>query len=116
MLAAISYEPLVRIDLGALAVWTHGIFIAVGFLLGVRLLLVQTGHRGIPDDDIYAILSRAGVGGLAGVAVLATSSTTGRRWSGSGCGRAAAAGPVGSSARSLRPLGSFPGVACGSSR
>lgn len=70
MLAAISYEPLVRIDLSPLAVSPHGIFTAVGFLLGARLLLDDTRRRGIPDDDIYVILTRAGIGALVGARVV----------------------------------------------
>ena len=70
MLAAISYEPLVRIHLGSLAVPPHGIFTAVGFLVGARLLLADTRRRGIPDDDIYAILTRAGIGALIGARVV----------------------------------------------
>lgn len=66
MLAAISYEPLVRIRLGPLAVSPHGILTAVGFLVGARLLLGDTRRRGIPDDDMYAILTRAGIGALVG--------------------------------------------------
>lgn len=70
MLAAISYEPLVRIHLGPLAVSPHGIFTAVGFLLGARLLLGDTRRRGIPDDDMYAILTRAAIGALVGARVV----------------------------------------------
>ena len=66
MLAAISFEPLVRIHLGPLAVSPHGIFSAVGFLVGARLLLGDTRRRGIRDDDMYAILARAGLGALVG--------------------------------------------------
>ena len=66
MLAAISYEPLVRIELGPLAISPHGIFTAVGFLIGARLMLSDTRRRGIPDDDMYAILTRAGIGALIG--------------------------------------------------
>lgn len=66
MLAAIPYEPLVRIHLGPLAVSLHGIFTAVGFLAGARLLLGDTRRFGIPDDDMYAILTRAGIGALVG--------------------------------------------------
>lgn len=66
VLAAISYEPLVRIELGPVTVSPHGIFTAVGFLLGARLLLVDTRRRGIPDEDVYAILTRAAIGALVG--------------------------------------------------
>lgn len=66
MLAAISYEPLVRIHLGPLAISPHGILTAVGFLVGARLLLGDTRRRRISDDDMYAILTRAAVGALVG--------------------------------------------------
>ena len=70
MLAAISYEPLVRIHLGPLAISPHGIFTAVGFLIGARLLLGDTRRRGISDDDMYTILTRAGIGALVGARVV----------------------------------------------
>lgn len=70
MLAAISYEPLVSIHLGPLTVSPHGIFTAVGFLVGAKLLLSDSRRRGIPDDDIYAILTRAGIGALVGARVV----------------------------------------------
>lgn len=70
MLAAISYEPLVRIHLGPLAISPHGIFTALGFLVGARLLLGDTRRRGIPDDDMYAILTRAGIGAVIGARVV----------------------------------------------
>lgn len=66
MLAAISYEPLVRIHLGPLAVSPHGIFTAVGFLIGARLLLGDTRRRLISDEDMFAVLTRAAVGALVG--------------------------------------------------
>ena len=66
MLAAISYEPLVRIELGPLTLSPHGIFTALGFLIGARLMLADTRRRGIPDEDMFAILTRAGIGALIG--------------------------------------------------
>ena len=66
MVAIISYQPLVRIHLGPLAISPHGIFTATGFLIGARLLLRDTRRRGIPDDAMYAILIRAGLGALVG--------------------------------------------------
>lgn len=70
MLAAISYDPLVRINLGPLTISPHGIFTAVGFFVGAWLLLHDTRRRGIPDDDIYSILTRAGIGALVGARVV----------------------------------------------
>ncbi len=66
MLAAISYDPLVRLTLGPLSISPHGIFTAVGFLVGALLLVGDTRRRGIPDDDVYAVLTNAGIGALVG--------------------------------------------------
>ena len=66
VLSAISYEPLVRVQLGPLAVSPHGVFTAIGFLVGARLLLRDTRRRAISDDDVYAILTRAAIGALVG--------------------------------------------------
>ena len=70
MLAAISYEPLVRIHIGPLSVSPHGIFTALGFFVGAWLLLRDTRRRGIADDDIYAILTRAAIGAIIGARVV----------------------------------------------
>lgn len=70
MLAAISYEPLVRIHIGPVSISPHGIFTALGFLVGAWLLLRDTRRRGIPDDDLYAILTRAAIGALIGARVV----------------------------------------------
>lgn len=66
VLAAISYSPLVRIHLGPLAISPHGIFTAVGFLIGARFLLADTRKRAISDDLIYSVLTRAAIGALIG--------------------------------------------------
>ena len=67
VLAAISYDPLVHIDIGPLELSPHGIGIAVGFLLGARLLLARTRRHGIAtDDDVYALLTRAAIGAIVG--------------------------------------------------
>ena len=66
MIAAISYDPIVRIGLGPLAISPHGIFTALGFLIGARFLLRDTRRRGVSDDDMYAILTRAAIGALVG--------------------------------------------------
>lgn len=42
MFAAASYEPLVRIHLGPLAISPQGTFTALGFLVGGLLLLGDT--------------------------------------------------------------------------
>ncbi|MDE0804848.1 MAG: prolipoprotein diacylglyceryl transferase [Acidimicrobiales bacterium] len=70
ILAAISYTPLVRIHLGPLAISPHGIFTAVGFILGARFLLSDTRKRNISDDLIYSVLTRAAIGALIGARVV----------------------------------------------
>lgn len=55
-----------HIHLGPPAVSPHGISTAVGFLLGARLLQADTRRRGMPDDDISAILTRTGIGAPVG--------------------------------------------------
>lgn len=66
MVAAISYEPLVRVHLGPFAISPHGVFTVVGFLIGAQLLLRDTRRRGIPDDDILGVLRSAGIGAIIG--------------------------------------------------
>ena len=66
MLAEISYDPLVRINLGPLAISPHGIATALGFLAGARLLLPAARRRGIDDEVTYALLFRAAIGAMVG--------------------------------------------------
>jgi phosphatidylglycerol---prolipoprotein diacylglyceryl transferase len=68
-LAAISYDPLVEVEIGPLSISPHGVGIAVGFLLGARLMLPAAQRRGITDDDVYALLTRAAIGALIGARV-----------------------------------------------
>jgi phosphatidylglycerol:prolipoprotein diacylglycerol transferase len=69
ILAAISYHPLVHIKIGPLSLSPHGIGIAVGFLLGARLMLPAAKKRGISEDDVYALLTRAAIGAIVGARV-----------------------------------------------
>ena len=66
MLAFISYNPLVKIHLGPLAISPHGIGIAVGFLAGARLIRPDTRARGITDEQLYTLLTRAAIGAIIG--------------------------------------------------
>ena len=66
MLAFITYDPLVKIHLGPLAVSPHGIGIAVGFLAGARLIRPDTRARGIADEQLYTLLTRAAIGAIIG--------------------------------------------------
>ena len=66
MLAVVSYDPLVHVDIGPLSVSPHGVAIAVGFMLGARLMLPEAIRKGIAEDDAYALLVRAAVGSIIG--------------------------------------------------
>src|SRR3954452_3626462 len=66
MLAAISYDPVVHVKLGPLSISPHGVGIAVGFLLGARLMLPAAERRGITADDVYSLLTRAAIGAIIG--------------------------------------------------
>ena len=69
LLAAISYDPLVNVDIGPLSISPHGVGIAVGFLLGARLMLPAAARKGITEDDVYALLTRAAIGAIIGARV-----------------------------------------------
>lgn len=66
MLAYLSYDPLVHIELGPLQLSPHGLGIAVGFLLGARVMLPAAEKRGITADDVSALLVRAAIGAIIG--------------------------------------------------
>lgn len=66
MLGAISYDPLVKIEVGPLDLSPHGIGIAVGFLAGAVLMLRDAEKKDISEDAVYSILIRALVGSIIG--------------------------------------------------
>ncbi len=66
VLAAISYDPIVRVHLGPLSISPHGVGIAVGFLIGARFMLPESRKRGIPDDEVYPLFTRAAIGAIIG--------------------------------------------------
>jgi phosphatidylglycerol---prolipoprotein diacylglyceryl transferase len=66
VLAYLSYDPLVNIDLGPFQLSPHGIGIAVGFLLGARVMLPAAAKKGITADDVSALLVRAAIGAIIG--------------------------------------------------
>lgn len=66
MLGAISYTPLVRIEVGPLDISPHGVGIAVGFLAGSVLMLRAAEKKGISEDAVYSILIRALIGSVIG--------------------------------------------------
>jgi phosphatidylglycerol:prolipoprotein diacylglycerol transferase len=64
--AAIAYPTIVKVHLGPLAISPHGVGIAVGFLLGARLMLPEAARKGIDEDQVYPLLIRAFIGSLIG--------------------------------------------------
>jgi phosphatidylglycerol:prolipoprotein diacylglycerol transferase len=66
VLGAFSYDPIVNIDIGPFQISPHGVGIALGFLLGARLMLPAARRHGITDDDVYALLTRAAIGAIVG--------------------------------------------------
>lgn len=69
MLAAISYDPIVDVPLGPLRISPHGVGIAVGFLVGAWLMLPESRRKGIADEDVYVLLTRAAIGAIIGARV-----------------------------------------------
>jgi len=66
VLGAISYDPIVRIHIGPLSISPHGLFIAIGFMVGAWFMLPQSRKRGMPDDEIYPLFTLAAIGSLIG--------------------------------------------------
>lgn len=66
LLGFLDYTPLVDIELGPLKVSPHGVATGVGFAAGAWLLLRTTSPRGIPDEIVHSMLTRAIVGALVG--------------------------------------------------
>src|SRR5947199_6375742 len=66
VLGAISYHPIVHVHIGPLSISPHGVGIAAGFLLGARLMLPEANRRGITDNQVYAVLTRAAIGAIIG--------------------------------------------------
>jgi phosphatidylglycerol:prolipoprotein diacylglycerol transferase len=66
LLGAISYDPIVHVNIGPLSISPHGVGIAVGFLLGARLMLPEANRKGIRDEQVYALLTRAAIGAIIG--------------------------------------------------
>ena len=66
MLAEIAYPTIVKIHIGPFAISPHGVGIAVGFLLGARLMLPEAERKGISESDVYPLLTRAAIGAIIG--------------------------------------------------
>jgi phosphatidylglycerol:prolipoprotein diacylglycerol transferase len=65
-LAFLSYHPLVHVKIGPLSISPHGVGIAVGFLAGARLMLPAARRKGIKDEQVYSLLTRAAIGAIIG--------------------------------------------------
>ncbi|MEO7557056.1 MAG: prolipoprotein diacylglyceryl transferase [Acidimicrobiales bacterium] len=66
MLAFISYDPIVKIHLGPLAISPHALGIVFGFLAGARLARPEMRRRGVSDQQLYDCLYRAAIGAAVG--------------------------------------------------
>ncbi|MGQ0742789.1 MAG: prolipoprotein diacylglyceryl transferase [Acidimicrobiales bacterium] len=66
MLSAIAYDPILRIGFGPLSVSPHGLGIAAGFLIGARLMMPTARAKGIDEQVVYALLTRAAIGSIIG--------------------------------------------------
>ncbi|HEV3355080.1 MAG TPA: prolipoprotein diacylglyceryl transferase [Acidimicrobiales bacterium] len=66
VLGYLSYHPLVHVKFGPLSISPHGVGIAVGFLAGARLMLPEANRKGIRDEQVYALLTRAAIGAIIG--------------------------------------------------
>ena len=80
MLGAISYDPLVRIHIGPLSISPHGLFIAIGFMVGAWFMLPQSRKRGIPDEEVYPLFTLAAIGALIGARVAYVLNHIGDYW------------------------------------
>ena len=69
LLAYVSYDPIVHVKIGAFSISPHGVGIAVGFLLGARLMLPAAERRGITAEEVYSLLTRAAIGAIIGARV-----------------------------------------------
>jgi phosphatidylglycerol---prolipoprotein diacylglyceryl transferase len=66
VLALLDYAPIPKLHLGPLSVSPHGIATAVGFLAGARLMLPAAKARGIDEEHLWRLLTRALIGALVG--------------------------------------------------
>lgn len=66
MLAYLSYDPIVSIDIGPLSVSPHGIMTAVGLLVGVQIFLPAVQRAGLDTDTVFDVLSKAVFAAIVG--------------------------------------------------
>lgn len=69
-LGSISYPPIPIFHLGPLALSLHGLFAAVGFMVGAWLLLRLGRRQGLDDEALSTALTWALVGALVGARYL----------------------------------------------
>lgn len=69
VLAYLRYDPIVHIELGPLSISPHGIGIAVGFMLGAQLMLRAAKRKGMTEEQIYPLVTRAAIGSFIGARV-----------------------------------------------
>lgn len=66
MLAYLSYDPLVTIDVGPLSVSPHGIMTAVGVLVGVQILLPAVRRAHLDVGSVSDVLTKAVFAAIVG--------------------------------------------------
>lgn len=66
MLAYLSYDPIVSIDVGPLSVSPHGIMTAVGLLVGVQIFLPAVRRAGADTDAVFDVLTKAVFAAIVG--------------------------------------------------
>ena len=69
MLAALSYDPIVHLVIGPFRLSPHGLGIAIGFLIGARVMIPAAEKRGITADDVSTLLVRAAIGAIIGARI-----------------------------------------------
>jgi phosphatidylglycerol:prolipoprotein diacylglycerol transferase len=70
VLAVISYPPIPLFDVGPLTMSLHGVFAAIGFVLGGIYATKQLNQRGFSGEAFQSVLSWALVGSLLGARYL----------------------------------------------
>ncbi len=66
MIAAISYPPIPILDVGPIQLSLHGLFAALGFVVGAMILLREVRQRGFDADKVASVLTWALVGSILG--------------------------------------------------
>jgi len=69
VLAALSYDPIVYLVIGPLRLSPHGLGIAIGFMLGARVMIPAAEKKGVTADDVSTLLMRAAIGAIIGARI-----------------------------------------------